>query len=637
MAEYGPGQGVPGDARPAGPDGTSAAAPAGAPAAPPAVEHAPTQTYRPDAPAQPPAQAGPQPPAQHYAPTQTYNPAATPPPPAAAPYVPTQAYTPATPPPAQGATPPPAGTPYVPTQTYNPAQATPPPPAAAPYVPTQTYNPATPPGASAAPPPATPPQGYAAPPPAQDGYGYPQAGYGYPQAGYGYPQQAAPPVPPAPVPGYPAPYGYPQGAPAPKRGLGGGLIAGIIAGVVVLAAIATAVVVLTTGGGGSSTGGGGGGNGGLSKAWSVPSAGADDRLIGSWLTAKTVIRASTGAGVVAYNISDGSKAWTLTPPADGTVPCAASPTTTSDGIGTMAFGTSANTCSELAGVDSATGRILWTLKLTDDQHGTPSRAQTFITGSVATVINTNVFAGVDVRTGNRVWGYTARGNYCNETMYGTTGVVLVDDFCADDNMPRYTLTAMDAATGKTLWRKTEDNHTDFTDILSGNPVVAAQYAGSSNTVEVFDGSGNARQLSTAGATLASGGFSDGHSVQLIGNTLVVQNAMDSGSTGATAGKVVAYDLTSGSPLWTYNGESQHGAVLFDPAADGKLYALSTGSYEGSPHLVQLDPVTGKSTVLGALPAGTDGWSFTSGTLYTVGGAVIALNDYSDTDALRVYR
>ncbi|WP_370085008.1 PQQ-binding-like beta-propeller repeat protein [Streptacidiphilus sp. MAP12-16] len=539
------------------------------------------------------------------------------------------------------------------------------------YAPTQAYNPGMPPPTAppqGAPPQALPPQAAAWPangatgayPSVQHGgYGYPQPGYappptqtppptpfapqpgyppqGYPQQGYpqgGYPQQGYPQQPGYPVPGapgyggYPGP-GYPQAA--PKKKLGGGAIAGIIIGVVVLAAIAGVTVMLT---GGSSSPGGKT----LAKVWSVTANGSEDRLVGSWLTGTTLVRASSAGGVVAYNVSDGSKAWTITPPSGGSVPCAISPTVTTGGIGTMAFGTDPNSCTVFAGVDSSTGRILWTIPLTGAGHTVAMSAQTYIQGSVATVVSGGEAGGFDTTTGKRVWLYQPRGQYCNETNKGTTGAILVDDYCADAS-PAYTLSAVDGATGKVLWRKTETDHVNVDTVLGANPLVAAVSSSGNETVNVYDGSGNPKPLNVSGVRLDTSSVWSTNAISLSGQTMVVQSADDlSSSSGSTAGKVVAYDLSTGDPLWTYNGESQHGAVLVNAAADGKLYALSTGSFSGSPHFVSLDPTTGKSTVLGALPSGTNGWTFSGGALYTTpDGALISLSEYTGGDSVDVYK
>ncbi|MFC1399991.1 MULTISPECIES: PQQ-binding-like beta-propeller repeat protein [Streptacidiphilus] len=553
--------------------------------------------------------------------------------------MPTQTYTPGVPqqaPPASAD----GGIAYAPTQAYNPAAAGPgTPPAPQPQAPQQQPGAWPAGGATGAypsvqhggygyPQPQTPqaappgyPQGY---PPQQQGYP-PQQGYPAPQA---YPQQQGyPPQQGYPQQGYPQQGGYPPPQP-PRRRLGGGAIAGIVAGVVVLACIAVVGVMIANNGSkkaGSM----------LSKAWSVPAQGSDDKLIGSWLTSTALVRSSSATGVTAYSIADGSKSWTLTPPSSAQTPCAMSPTMTSDGIGTMAFGSDDNSCSVFAGVDSRTGKILWTVPLTSASNSVAMSASTYIQGSVATIVSGDRVGGFDTRTGAQVWGLKPRGDYCNESSVATTGIVLVDDFCADVK-PSYTLTALNASTGKQMWRKTESDHTDVSSLLNGSPLVSVVSTSGDTSLQMYDANGgNGKTLQTPNLKL-----NEYHEVtaSLPGQLLVVQGDEDlSSDNGSTAGNIVAFNLATGAEAWTYDGESNHGALLAQSTGDGKLYALSTGTYSGSPHFVSLDPTTGKSTVLGALPSDTDGWTFSDGMLYaTNDGGLIALSSYGDEAAVSMY-
>lgn len=532
---------------------------------------------------------------------------------------------------------------YAPTQTYNAAggPGTPPPPVQQPQPPQQQPAAGAWPAGGAtgaypsvqhggygypqpqtpqAPPPAYP-QGY----PPQQGYPGP-APQGYPPP-QGYPQQQGfPPQQGYPQQGYPQQGGY--APPQQQRKLGGGAIAGIVAGVVVLASIAVVGVMVVNGGSkkNGST---------LSKAWSVPAQGSEDRLIGSWMTSTALVRASSSTGVTSYGISDGSKTWTLTPPSSAQTPCAMSPTTTADGIGTMAFGSDDNSCSVFAGVDSHTGKILWTVPLTNATDTVAMSASTYIQGSVATVVSGDRIGGFDTRTGKQVWTLKPRGNYCNESSVATTGIVLVDDYCADVS-PSYTLTALNATTGKQMWRKSESDHTAISSLLNGSPLVSVVSTSGDTSLHVYDGSGNSSK------TLAAPNLKldEYHEVtaSLPGQLLVVQGEEDlSSNNDSTAGNIVAFNLATGAEAWTYDGESNHGALLAQSTGDGKLYALSTGTYSGSPHFVSLDPATGKSTVLGALPSDTDGWTFSGGMLYaTSDGGLIALSSYGDEAAVSEY-
>jgi hypothetical protein len=77
------------------------------------------------------------------------------------------------------------------------------------------------------------------------------------------------------------------------------------------------------------------------------------------------------------------------------------------------------------------------------------------------------------------------------------------------------------------------------------------------------------------------------------------------------------------------------------ASSSKLYALSTGTFGGSPHFARLDAATGKSTILGALPSTTYGWLVGENDLYVPpGGGLLTVGasyQGSSTLSLALYR
>ncbi|MEZ0065746.1 hypothetical protein ABIA32_001746 [Streptacidiphilus sp. MAP12-20] len=477
-------------------------------------------------------------------------------------------------------------------------------------------------------------------PPQGGGYGYPQQqqpyppapptqGYGYPGVqqpppyqgqqqqmgdGYGYPQ---PPMvqPPLQQPGYgyPAGPGMPPMAPPPKKGLGAGAIGGIIAGVVVLAGIATVGVVLTNQGGSTAGSGGGGGGGGprtLAAGWYVPGNGATKHQLGAWLTTQYLIR-GTDNGVTAYKVTDGSVAWTAKPLSGPGVPCTMSPTVSATGIGTIGFGPDVDHCSSIVGVDTRSGQTLFSTPLTSKDHTSASSASTFVDGNVGVILNDNVIGGVDLTDGKPVWGYKSRGQYCNEYPYGGASVVLVDDYCADAS-PTYALTALDAATGKEVWRKAGTDHVEIESVLAGpSPVVARLLSGSTATnTHIYDATGEPRPLNSPNEIV-----SDGLSSRMLdSSTLLLETRSQTPVYGLTA-----FNLTTGAVSWSYDGESHKGAILAHSAQDagGKLYAISLADYGSRPQLVSLDPTTGKSTVLATLPASDSEMMLMNGTVFVL--------------------
>ncbi|WP_167382987.1 PQQ-binding-like beta-propeller repeat protein [Streptomyces mangrovisoli] len=368
----------------------------------------------------------------------------------------------------------------------------------------------------------------------------------------------------------------------------------------------------------------------LTQAWQISAPAADDALIGSWLTDKLLVRAGSRGGLRAYDLTDGKQVWHAKPSAKdakhGTVPCAMSPTVNSKGIGTVAFGTDGSTCTWLAGIKASTGKILWSLPLTSAKHPAATTATTFVQGDVATVVSENFLGGVDAGTGSGVWGYRARGHYCNAYDWGAEGVVLVDDFCLDKKN-RFTLAAYDGKTGNVIWRKTEKAHSDVPHILSGSPLIASVHTANQDAVRVFDSTGSGRKLAVGNDELTSGNDTTAdHSARLYGNVLVTPAS----SAGVTA--VDGFDTTTGAKLW-----SEHSVALAVPAdgADGAVYAVTTS---GPRQLVTIDRRTGRTTPVAGLPTGTGKWNFTSGTVYvTADGGVLELNALGSNGGVRLYR
>ncbi|MFC9278088.1 PQQ-binding-like beta-propeller repeat protein [Streptomyces collinus] len=368
----------------------------------------------------------------------------------------------------------------------------------------------------------------------------------------------------------------------------------------------------------------------LTQTWEIPAPAADDALVGSWLTDKLLVRASSRGGLRAYGLADGKEVWRSASSAAavkrGAVPCGMSPTLSAQGIGTVAFGKDGSTCTWLAGVRAATGKILWSMPLTSKKHPSAATATTYVQGGVATVVSENFLGGVDVRTGSRVWGYKARGHYCNAYDWGANGVVLVDDYCLDQKT-RFTLTSYDGKTGKVIWRKSEKAHSDVTHILSGSPLVAAVHTARQDAVRVLGTTGTGRKLAVGDDELTPGNDTGAdHSARLYGDVLVTP--------ASSAGKAVldGFDTRTGRKLWTLRSA----ALAVPPSgADGKVYAVAAS---GTPQFVTVDPRTGRTTPVAGLPVGTGKWNFGAGTVYvTPDGGVLELNALGSNGGVRLYR
>jgi len=370
----------------------------------------------------------------------------------------------------------------------------------------------------------------------------------------------------------------------------------------------------------------------LTLAWSVPAhAGGDARLYGGWVTGRYAIRVDQD-GVVAYSLSTGGKAWQAAPPRSGQQPCAMSPTLSAGGVGTVGFGSpGSGACNELVGLDTATGKVLWTVSL-KTRNGTGSTAQTYIQGSVATLISPGLVTGVNVSTGRTVWTYHQRGQFCSVYPNGTTGTVLVSDFCAGVT-PGYSLSALNPLTGKVEWSKRESGDVDFGSVLSGDPVAATVEAGANAVPYLYDGRGNPTRIvipSDTGNDPAP--FAGSTPAQVVGRQLIVQGNGTVSGENATGGMVHAFDTATGAQAWSYSGVGGHGALLLAPTAGGTLYALSTGAIDGTPQLVRLDPATGRATVMAALPVSSPSWQLEYDLVFaTPGGGLVEFGTSTDDD------
>ncbi|MEY9878110.1 hypothetical protein ABH931_007635 [Streptacidiphilus sp. MAP12-33] len=440
-----------------------------------------------------------------------------------------------------------------------------------------------------------------------------------------------PPLPSAPTGGRPF-----SSSSGPRRrfnplrplGLGRSARTRIIAGGVALAAIAVTAVVLTTDddGGGGTTAAAGTGAGAdaadartLTADWSLPGSAADQQ-VGTWVTDSYFVRA-TRSGVKAYKLSDGTPAWTARPLTGPAVPCAMSPTVSTSGIGTIGFGPDTSDCTTVVGVDTRTGKTLWSTPMTTKDHSAAAPTTTFLDGAVGVVVNDTVVGGVDLTDGHVMWGYKPRGQYCNAYPYGGAGVVLVDDYCADVS-PSYVVTAFDAATGKEIWHRQGTDHIQFGSIVNAAPVVASLTNG---TVNLYNTSGTPHALTLADGfdpNLGAAGPTDSGARTVGTTTLLLPSRQQTPSRAV----ITAVNTTTGATNWTYDGDGHQGAALVHPQQDtptagsAKIYAISLVSdfsQYSSPELVSLDPLTGRSTVLANLPGKPSSFVYTAGTVYAL--------------------
>ncbi|MEV7025154.1 PQQ-binding-like beta-propeller repeat protein [Kitasatospora sp. NPDC093558] len=498
-------------------------------------------------------------------------------------------------PPAPPAAAPPTGPAYAPTAAAFPSQA-PPPPAAAPVGP---YDPVAGGG-----------QTYGG------GYGYPQEQQ---QGGYTYPA--------APVPA------------APKQRNPVMLWGGIIGGVLAIAIVAALIVLIkqpdspdnsvastggttsgtsgdsgsstttgttsgssTAGGNSGGTGGTGGtgGGAGYNVAWSVPKAADSDgsnQMLGVWVTDKVTVRVDAN-GIRAYNVSDGKAAWTIPVPAGAKELCAASYGVNSKSVGAVAFNTGDSDCSTMGAVDLTTGKMTWSVKVSNDRISSPTLA---VTDKVV-AIGGRVVGAVNIDNGSTIWSWKPRDNSCTVTGRAAGAQIVISDRCYEST-PKSQLYVVDSETGaqKSTPLALAGNIEAVDKVVSDQPLVVLITNGTNGDYvlpfDKADKPGTAMSVKEAGSdSLRLSGQGDGISQNVVsGNILYVQVT---GSKDA----VNAYDLTSGKRLWSASNPTANQDIRLVSGIDkdGKVRAILTQGYKKPARLVTLSPTDGSTTDLGTL-------------------------------------
>ncbi|MCC9306376.1 PQQ-binding-like beta-propeller repeat protein [Kitasatospora sp. RB6PN24] len=483
------------------------------------------------------------------------------------------------------------------------------------YQPTELAFPAQPPAGAAPAAPGTPPPPSGAPAgpyaPQAGGYGYPQ-GQPYPtptpQAdGYGYPQAQSYPTPaPGPQSGYPgyaqpqpgfqqaaAPgYAYPgaPGVPAPTKQRNPVMLFGAIAGSVLAIGIVIGLIVLfstpqhppaTTG---SPTGGPSGSvaSGQLTDLWTAPKSGdsGDNRMIGSWVTDKLVIRGDAGA-LTAYNLSDGKVAWTLPAPSGTKAFCSMSKTTNKAGLGAVSFNLGDDDCAAIGAVDATSGTLKFKVGSPLPDQKSFDTAVT-ITDNAIGAASSGVLGGFSLADGHQLWKYSPRGQYCNGTADAAGGLIVLSDYCADGS-PKQLLQVMNADTGKVGTSIPLPNENDrLSQIVQTKGMLVVQISADADGDYMFAIDSNGNQLPkiplkvTGEDKMRPSAASAAVSHNLVlGNTLYIE--VDKSNKTA----IRAIDLTSGKTLWTTDGGAQQGLRLVDEGGDSPTVIAINGYDQGA--------------------------------------------------------
>ncbi|MFJ7149627.1 PQQ-binding-like beta-propeller repeat protein [Streptomyces sp. NPDC100445] len=519
-------------------------------------------------------------------------------------------------------------------------------------------------------PPQAPPPGYGYPPPAppqppaQPGYGYPpypaQPGYGYPgpqQSPYAQqpPAPGAPPHNPYAQPtqpgyGYPAQPGHPGGpgtVPMQSQpGKGGGRNNTALL-IVVAAVVAIALIIgggvwyarssgddgkkhdtASSGGGtggknGAGTSGGSAGGGGKEKVpadtaskvlFQVPMPSTDDTIgtTGSWLT-DTVYAKSGIAEIVGHDPAKGTVLWTIKLP--GPV-CAASGHVTSDGLTAITFQPKMPTknktagCSQVAAIDLAAGKRLWTKSVKTGDFPITFQNVTVAQHTVA-VGSSDGGAAFDIGTGKVLW-QPKPDDTCYDAGYGGgTRLVAVRKCGSYDNRQLHIQT-VDPKTGKVISEYKMPDGVEYASVVSTDPLVIAADVGDS----AGDGSGVSDYFSIdarTGALLARipapgdtyGGHCDGITRiegcrQIVaghGRLYLPTEVHDGTGQYNKTNEIVAFDLTTGKPA-RGRAEAGDGYTLSPLRMDGdNVLAYMAPPWDKGGQIVSVDGDSLKTTKL----------------------------------------
>ncbi|MBL1082081.1 PQQ-binding-like beta-propeller repeat protein [Streptomyces actinomycinicus] len=517
-----------------------------------------------------------------------------------------------------------------------------------------TQPPPPPPNQPPGQPPQAPQPGYGYPqpappqPPAQPGYGYPGGAQQNPYAqqppaygqapGYGaqspnpYAQPTQPGQAQAPQQGY----GYPgQGQPVtvpmqPQPGTGGGGRNNTVLFIVVAAVVAIALIIgggiwyakssgddgkqhdTASSGGKDGTSGGTSGGGGKEKVpdnpaskvlFQVPLPQPDDTVVtsGSWLT-DSVYAKSGVAEIIGYDPADGHKLWTLKLP--GPV-CAASSHVNEDGRTAVAFqpkmpakGSSAG-CSQVAAIDLAAGKKLWTKTVKSGDYPVTFQNVTVAQDTVA-VGSYEGGAAFDVETGKALW-QPKPDDTCFDSGYGGGAKLVAVRKCGRYEDQKLQIQTIDPKSGKVISEYKMPDGIEDAALVSTDPLVVAadagDTAGSSGVSDYFSIDNRTGKLlariPSPGDTY--GGRCDSSRIdgcrQIVagnGRLYLATEEHDGSGKYSQTNEIVAFDLKTGKPTGQ-RAEAGNGYTLSPLRMDGgNLIAYNEPPYDKGGQVVSID-------------------------------------------------
>ena len=451
-----------------------------------------------------------------------------------------------------------------------------------------------------------------------------------PQAGYGYPQGPVPPYPPV---------GQPSGSGKSKAPVI------VVAVVAALALVVGGVWFATSGsggdkkkddtasssgatGGGQDTGGGGADGKGEEKVPSDPSARQLFQLAspkvdgttvvsGSWLTDKAYVKTGV-AEINGYDPDKGTRLWTIKLP--GPV-CEASTRTTDDNRTAVLFQprmppkNSSAGCTQVAAIDLAAGRKLWTK--TVDYGGQPMNFSN-VTVSADTVAVGGLTGGAafDVATGKALWA-PKEDDSCRDAGYGGGEKLVAVLKCGEYGQRQLHIQTIDPRSGEVISEYKMAKGIEYAAVVSTNPLVVAADAGDT----AGDGSEISDFYSIDGATgrlithISAPGkqyaarcdsisaIEDCSGLAVGNDRLYLPTEEHSGAKGySRTNEIVAFDLTTGKQTGQ-RADAGDGTTLTPLRMDkGNVIAYKTPSYDKGGQIVSIDGGSFRQTTLLQNPA-----------------------------------
>jgi outer membrane protein assembly factor BamB len=295
----------------------------------------------------------------------------------------------------------------------------------------------------------------------------------------------------------------------------------------------------------------------LTVAWVAPADGSSQlTTVGAWASGGSLIRVRVDEAD-SYDAATGAARWTLPMPGVD-VACSVSGTSSSSGIGLIAYGQDSTTCDHVMAVDLATGRQVWEDSVQNPYSGSSPTGALAVAAGTSIVLTDDGIAGVTAASGAQRWTL-ASPTGCTFQQLAASGSSVVALAACDGS---YEVVSVDPVTGKAAWqyRVTEPSDSYQFQILSASPVVINDDLTGprgTSTVRVFGPDGAVTSdfgvsgISLGGGTVALNTASeDGFGVPAAvadGMLVGVTEPSDSGSDA-----IVGYRLSDGIRQWLGN-------------------------------------------------------------------------------------